>query len=446
MRLRGDGRVIRDINIFGDGFLFVMNQNELPIIIYGAHLVAIELYRYLVYEGYGDRIKGFAVSDMENNPDNICGIKVKTIYEYDNLCEALVYIAAPEKFHKEIIDLLHSLGCYDIECFDLKKMSELKRTRISLEFECDCARISESKNDYSWFDMTANDDSLRIKYPILYYMPIESMLEKTTDETVESVFETVKEMKAYCEKSGPFSKEDDYAETLNIFMAYSRFDYEMVKNSNYPPIIRPLYLGERVADYNADLSDSTGENISSKNRDYAELTATYWIWKNSKKARYKGLCHYRRHFIIGQDLKKCIENGKIDAVLTTPRYAVGGVGKMFIAETPVKEQIMNNMKEALKLIQPECYSEFIDFLEDEIYCPNNMVIAKNDIYDSYCKWMFPILFEMEKMDLVNSYEVHNRHIAYAAELLTSFYFMKLRTDIAKDFVDYVFIEKENYNE
>lgn len=424
-----------------------MIRNELAIIIYGAHLIAIELYRHLVYAGYGECVEGFAVSDMKNNPDNICGLKVKTIHEYDNLCEVSVYIAVPEKFHEEIVSLLHSLECHNIECFDMKRMSELKRSRVTSKFKKDFVRISESNNDYSWFDMTIYNSPLRVKYPILYYMPIETMLENTTADTVNSVFETVKEMKGSCyEKSGSFSKEDDYPETINIFMAYSRFDYEMVKNSNYPSIIRPLYLGERVANYNADLSDSTGENISSKNRDYAELTATYWIWKNCKNARYKGLCHYRRHFVIEQNMKNSIENGRIDAVLTTPRYAVGGVGKMFIAETPVKEQIMCNMKEALKLLEPGCYSEFIDFLEGEIYCPNNMVIAKNDIYDSYCEWMFPILFEMEKMDWENNYDVHDRHIAYAAELLTSFYFMKERADIAKDFVDYVFIEKENGNE
>ena len=41
--------------------------------------------------------------------------------------------------------------------------------------------------------------------------------------------------------------------------------------------------------------DNTGDHISGRNREYCELTAQYWAWKNAR-ADYYGFCHYRRYF------------------------------------------------------------------------------------------------------------------------------------------------------
>ena len=79
---------------------------------------------------------------------------------------------------------------------------------------------------------------------------------------------------------------------IKIGIAYHK-ESLMISNECYLPIQVGKALHPQL-----DLGiqpDNEGDNISDRNDYYCELTALYWLWKNTK-ADYKGLCHYRRFF------------------------------------------------------------------------------------------------------------------------------------------------------
>ena len=80
-------------------------------------------------------------------------------------------------------------------------------------------------------------------------------------------------------------------EKTKIYVATHK-EAKMPTNSMYIPIRVGAALNENDFKY---LRDDTGDNISTKNKNFCELTAIYWIWKNDK-SDIVGLTHYRRYF------------------------------------------------------------------------------------------------------------------------------------------------------
>ena len=67
-----------------------------------------------------------------------------------------------------------------------------------------------------------------------------------------------------------------------------------------PSNIIPLGLGDNIYPKNF-LNEKSGINISKHNKNLAEMTGIYWVYKNQiknfKKDDWVGFCHYRRFWL-----------------------------------------------------------------------------------------------------------------------------------------------------
>ena len=85
-------------------------------------------------------------------------------------------------------------------------------------------------------------------------------------------------------------------------------------------IYLPVHVGKKGKTDLGYQGDDTGDNISDKNTNYCELTGLYWAWKNLK-ADYKGLAHYRRHFMVkgskGTKEEKVLNRQQLEQIIVS---------------------------------------------------------------------------------------------------------------------------------
>lgn len=146
-------------------------------------------------------------------------------------------------------------------------------------------------------------------------------------------------------------------------------------------------------DLKCDFSDVNGDNISAKNRTYVDLCGVYWIWKNVKDSKYVGNCHYSKYWNLTSsdalDILK--EHDIIIPIAILPGRTVYQIFCDFHGAGPI-----DTARDIISDLYPDYVKDFDDtIINDEISTLYNMMICSKDIWDSYCSWLFPILFELE---------------------------------------------------
>lgn len=218
----------------------------------------------------------------------------------------------------------------------------------------------------------------------------------------------------------PLCEADSTDLNIQVFLSKCHKD-KKIEQFSLPEWITPIQVGKALTDIQiAEVCDNTGDNISTKNTDYSEGTALYWIWKNTQGQDYVGLFHYRRQLAMGKDsLHKLMQ---YDALLTVPTYIPMST-KEFFCTNFILEYDWNLMMAYIKEYDESYYETALKHEKAHSYFPCNIFIMRRKYFDEMCAFIFGVL---EKVD--GYYEnIHmvrkDRYLGYLVENLLSIYTM-----------------------
>lgn len=223
------------------------------------------------------------------------------------------------------------------------------------------------------------------------------------------------------------------------------------KYENVPehPLLVPIQVGAALAEQHFDgfLHDDTGENISTKNRSYCELTAQYWAWKNVD-ADYYGFFHYRRYLYPALNAKlpyvlkrtvsidsfgfdsfyELIE--KYDLICPKAEDMHLTVREQYVMSKPHVALDLELAEQILIEQHPEMQQAAETYFSGTKQYFGNIYIMNSHIFHEYCQWLFPILEEFEKRcDMTGRSAQELRAPGYIAERLFGVFYTHKRDDL-----------------
>ncbi|HBL6926912.1 TPA: DUF4422 domain-containing protein [Citrobacter koseri] len=217
----------------------------------------------------------------------------------------------------------------------------------------------------------------------------------------------------------------------------------------------PLQVGYSANDISDEcVRDSTGDNIAHLNPSFCELTAAYWIWKNSQED-VVGLAHYRRYFassksdltVKGKRIASPEEMMALlkeaDILIARPRnYYITSIKNHYIHAH--HESDYTQLRDEIALQHPEYLSDFDSIMGGTKISLYNMFVCKKSLIDEYFEWLFPVLFALEqKIDYQNYDAYQKRVFGFMAERLFNVWLHHHRENLRIKYMPVVNIDGEN---
>ena len=155
--------------------------------------------------------------------------------------------------------------------------------------------------------------------------------------------------------------------------------------------------------------DDEGDNISSLNPSYSELTALYWMWRNCR-SEYKGLVHYRR--LLGSpDPRRRLARDPFDrvaggdelAALLEERPILVARRRCYYIETVYSHYAhtfdgahLDACRGVLAELRPGALTAWDRHMRSRSAHICNVLAARADLFDAWCAWLFPVLGELSR--------------------------------------------------
>ena len=155
--------------------------------------------------------------------------------------------------------------------------------------------------------------------------------------------------------------------------------------------------------------DDTGDNISNLNRYLDEITAFYWIWKNTAHT-HVGFVHYRRFLTIKTNRQndsfafedilsateivellndydiitslECISNRTQRELMI---WSTGSPDLVRIAEKILRKHLART--------QPDYLDAFDAVMDSFLFFAYGIHVTRRNIFDDYCKWLFSFIID-----------------------------------------------------
>jgi len=214
---------------------------------------------------------------------------------------------------------------------------------------------------------------------------------------------------------------------VKIFCIYHSPQY-ILENE----LISPIQTGNYGKYNGMDMIQSCdGCQIDKKNKNYGELTAWYWVWKNylpeNKNIEYVGFCHYRRildfksnkqdSFMKIISLSKFLDlhnnDYDYDDVYNTIKGYDVVLPKKYTVENnlTIEQQYLNFhpkkdlelLKEIIKNKYPDMVPVMYEVLNEQSAYFCLLYMLKREHYINFMKFTFDILFELENRSDWSSY-------------------------------------------